>query len=67
LAFSCPRRPLLAAALIGAIAVGSEALQSVIPTRDARPTDAVEKLLGGLAGVAAARVAMNGLRTVRGV
>jgi hypothetical protein len=53
LALGCPRRPLLAAAIVCAIAVGSEALQIVIPFRDARPIDAVEKLLGGAFGTGA--------------
>ncbi|HEY2708143.1 MAG TPA: hypothetical protein VGI95_08815 [Caulobacteraceae bacterium] len=52
LALSYPRRPFLALAAICAIAVGSEALQLVIPSRDARPIDGLEKTLGGLAGVA---------------
>lgn len=52
LTLSYPRRPLLALAAICAIAIGSEALQLVIPSRDARPIDGFEKTLGGLAGVA---------------
>jgi len=46
-----PRRPMLAAAIVCGIAVGSEALQVIIPSRDARLVDAAEKVLGGVAGV----------------
>jgi hypothetical protein len=56
LAFGYPRRPLQIAAMIVAIAIGSEALQLLIPTRDARFVDAMEKGLGGLVGVAAVTV-----------
>jgi hypothetical protein len=47
-----PRRWLTVAAAICAIAIATEALQIAIPSRDARPIDALEKLLGGLTGVA---------------
>jgi hypothetical protein len=50
---SYPKRAFMVAAVVFAIALGSEGLQVLIPTRDARPIDAVEKALGGLAGVAA--------------
>jgi VanZ family protein len=68
LAFSYPRRPLPTAAVIVAIATGSEALQLLIPTRDARIVDALEKGLGGLAGVVAVTVIARMLlrRGVRG-
>jgi hypothetical protein len=53
LALGYPRRWLTVAAAICVIAIGTEALQIVIPSRDARPVDAAEKSLGGLAGIAA--------------
>jgi VanZ family protein len=52
LGLSYPRRWLVVAAAICAIALGTEALQLVMPSRAAQLIDAVEKSLGGLAGVA---------------
>jgi VanZ family protein len=66
LAWGYPRRPVLAAMIIGVIAVGSEALQMVIPSRDARLIDAVEKLLGGTAGVAVTVLIVLALRNQAG-
>lgn len=48
-----PRRPLLVALIICSIAVGSEALQILIPSRDARIIDGAEKVVGGLLAVGA--------------
>ena len=60
LAFGYPRRPIATALAVIAIAVGSEALQLFVPSRDARVVDAVEKALGGLAGVTAATLVASG-------
>jgi hypothetical protein len=60
---SYPRRPLLVALVICAIAVGSEALQLVIASRHARLIDAAEKLAGGLTGIAAV-VGVSRVRTL---
>jgi VanZ family protein len=65
LAAGYPRRPLMVATIICLVALGSEALQAIVPTRDARPVDAVEKTAGGLAGVAAVASLTSGLRAAR--
>ena len=46
-----PRRPMLTAAIVCGIAFGSEALQIIVPSRDAGAVDAVEKALGAIVGV----------------
>jgi VanZ family protein len=53
LAAAYPRRPFLVAVVICSIAVGSEALQIFVASRDARFVDGAEKTVGGLVGVAA--------------
>ena len=65
LLLSYPKRGLMMAAVVLAIAVGSEGLQAFIPTRDARPADAAEKALGGLAGVAVMAALGRGWGVVR--
>jgi hypothetical protein len=51
-----PRRLLLVAVAICAIAIGSEALQLLFASRHARLIDAAEKTVGGLVGAAAVAV-----------
>ena len=51
--FAAPRRHLQVMACVVAIAVGTEAAQLFIPSRDARLWDAAVKALGAVAGVQA--------------
>ena len=52
MAVGFPRRMLWVVLAVVAIACGLEFLQLFIPTRDGRLPDAIEKSVGGLAGVA---------------
>src|SRR5471032_122548 len=49
-----PKRTLLALGVVSLIAVGLEVLQTFVPTRHGAVLDALEKLSGGLTGVALA-------------
>ena len=52
-----PKHRALILLLLVCVAGSSEALQSLVPTRDARMADAAVKALGGVMGVFAGRVA----------
>ena len=56
LTLAYPRRSLLVLLLIIGLAIGLELSQLLIPDRDARVIDAIEKLAGGLIGIWLARL-----------
>jgi hypothetical protein len=62
LGVSYPRRPFLVALAICSIAIGSEALQLLIPSRHARLIDGGEKMAGSLVGAAAVAVVSRAWR-----
>ena len=51
-----PRRLMWVLLVVTGVAVALELLQLIVPTRDGRAADAAIKVLGGIAGTAAARV-----------
>ena len=51
MAVAFPRRPMWTLAAVLGIACGLEAIQTFIPTRDGRLSDAMEKSAGGLGGI----------------
>ncbi|MET4384611.1 VanZ family protein [Bradyrhizobium sp. F1.4.3] len=61
---SFPDRPRLVLSAIIGLAAGLELAQFLVPDRDPRLIDALEKVLGGLAGFVAAPVATSLIRSV---
>ena len=57
-----PRNLLLVVVRVFGSAIALELVQILLPDRDARVLDAVEKMLGGAAGVAAGRVVASFFR-----
>lgn len=51
-----PKRWIAILVLASALAIGLEALQLVVPTRDASPIDAIVKVAGAVAGVIGVRL-----------
>ena len=54
-----PRRPAAVVGIVTAAALGLEAGQTLVAGRHGEVPDAVEKLLGGLSGIALARLALG--------
>lgn len=54
-----PRRWIVILVLSVAVAIGLEALQLVVPGRDASPIDAIAKIAGAMSGVIAVRLLSN--------
>lgn len=55
-AWAYPRRWIAILVLLSVLAIGLEALQLIVPTRDASPIDAIVKIAGAASGVIGARL-----------